>query len=233
MEGGIKNFNLPSPEVDIKNKVMEKIKAEDIKMKNPLIFLAEKIGLQSVLLASILCGAFIVAVILYILKKIGTLQFLKLGVPGLKVILLSAPYDYIALLLFTVILGTYIIHLLDFSRGIRNYFNAPALALLVVTVFIGAFFAIMGGEQFLRGLYENRSVSKEIAVTGKVLSAASGEVTIQEEDGKLEKIVFNNGNSFPYTPDYAVGKILRAVGQQDPKNPGYFHAQDINCCEGN
>jgi hypothetical protein len=228
-----KNLNDKTAEnkIDVADKVMDQIRSKDIRMKSPLFFLAEKIGLQSVLALLVLGGALAVSTILYILKKTGTLPFLKLGFPGLKVFLYSLPYDYIALLLVAVLLGNYIVRQLDFSHGVRSYFDVPAAALLVVVFFLGAFFAVMGGEQFFKGLYTNRAVAKDIALTGKVVSASDGEVTIQESDGQLEKIVFAPGKPFPYTPQYATGKILRAVGSQDPQNPSYFHADDISCCD--
>jgi hypothetical protein len=179
---------------------------------------------------AILGGALAVTVILYIFKKTGAFNFMKLGVPGIKVFLFAFPYDYLALFLITLILGNYVVHKLNSSLGIRHSFNIPAAALLVVIVFLGAFFAVMGGEQLIRGLYANRSMPKEIAIMGKIVSANNNEVVIQEENGKLETVGFGEGKLFPYIPDYAVGKFLRAVGKQDLKDPLYFHAENMNCC---
>jgi len=233
MEGDISENSIQRTRsgVDIKRRVMRQIEERRIKMRSPLFFMAEKAGLESVLALAILGGALAVSVILYIFKKTGAFDFLKLGMPGVKVFLFSFPYDYLALFLITLILGSYVARKLNFSLGVKHSFDIPAAVLLVVIVFLGAFFAVMGGDQLIKGLYANRHMPKKIAVEGKVVSANNEIVVIQEEGGELETLTFSSSNFFPYTPDYAVGKIIRAVGRQDSKDPAYFHAEKISCCE--
>ncbi|MFA6383135.1 MAG: hypothetical protein WCX17_01790 [Parcubacteria group bacterium] len=232
MEGGFDKNLIQSAQsgVDMRNRVMNQIKKKRIKMRSPLFFVAEKAGLESILMLAILGGALAVSVILYVFKKTGALNFLKLGVPGLKVFLLSFPYDYLALFLITLILGSYVVHKLNFSLGIRHSFNIPATALLVAIVFLGSFFAVMGGEQLINGLYTNRVMPEEMAVMGEIMSVTNNEVVIQEENGRLVKVGLGDDKVFPYVPDYAVGKFLRAVGKQDSNDSLYFHAENISCC---
>jgi hypothetical protein len=227
-----KNEKIKAPKVDVEKQIMGRIKKEHIKMKSHAAFVAEKIEFGSVLALLVLGGALAVAIIFYILKKIGSLGFLKMGWPGAKVFLLSVPYDYLALLLITIILGGFIIRKLNFSLGIKNSFNLPIVVLLAVVVFLGGFFAFMGGEAFLKDYYAGRKLPGEIAIAGKIVEASDGKVLIQEEDGALQTVVFSEGKIFPYLPKYAVGKGMQAVGFQDSQNPAFFHAQAINCCEG-
>lgn len=233
MEGGFDKNLIQGTQsgVDMKKRVMREISEKRIKMRSPLFFVAEKAGLESVLALAILGGALAVSVILYIFKKTGAFNFLKLGVPGIKVFLFSFPYDYLALFLITLILGSYVVQKLNFSWGIKHSFNIPAAALLVVIVFLGSFFAVMGGEQLINGLYINRVMPEEMAVMGEIVSVNNNEVVIQEENGRLMKVGLGDDKVFPYVPDYAVGKFLRAVGKQDSNDSLYFHAEKISCCE--
>jgi hypothetical protein len=220
------------PEIDMEKQIMGRIKKEHIKMKSHWAFVVEKIGFGSVLALLVLGGALAVAIILYILKKLGSLGFLKLGLPGAKVFLLSVPYDYLILLLVTIILGSFIIRKLNFSLGIKSYLSVPTVALLIVTIFLGAFFAVMGGEEFLKDYYAGRRLPREIAISGKIVEASDSKVLLERNDGSREIVLFNQDQMFPYLPKYAVGKNMQVVGFQDSQDPNFFHAQAISCCEG-
>jgi hypothetical protein len=137
------------PEIDIKNRVMEKIQAEDIKMTSPLVFLAEKVGLESVLALCIIVGAIAVSSVFYVLKKNGELQFLSSDLPtSAKRIVLLLPYDYIALFLITVLLGAYLVKRLFCFRGAPCPKRISVVILFFIAFAIGLIFAYMGIGQF-------------------------------------------------------------------------------------
>ncbi|MFA6973475.1 MAG: hypothetical protein WC238_01900 [Parcubacteria group bacterium] len=223
--------NIKTTKMDLKNRVMGKIKAEDIQIRTPLFLLARKVGLQSVLMLAIFGGGLLLAMMLYVVKKMGAFAFLKLGVPGIKVFLLALPYDYIALLLISILVVNYIARKLDLAHAFRGYLNISALALLVVAVFLGGFFAFRGGENVMQDWHKNRNVPKTMAVTGRVVSLSGSEVTIEEQGGRVEMVTFQKDKPFPYSAEYAIGKVLRAVGERDKQNPGHFYAEEVSCCE--
>lgn len=219
-----------SPNVDIAPQVMQKIHTQNIKMKRPLFILAEKLGLESVLVLMITGAAILVGITLYFLKKTGVLYFVNLGWPGIKVILLTLPYDYITLFIFTVFLANYILGRLDLSRRHKLFFNAPVVTLFVIATLMGAFFGVMGIEQIAKGWSKNQ-IPKDMAISGKVMDVSGNAVIIADDKGKLTEIFLDGGVLFPYTSEYAKNKFLRAVGRRDDNNPQAFHADNIHCCD--
>jgi len=87
-----------SNKIDIKERVMGEIKKKKIGIIGRYVVLAEKIGMEGAIAASLLAGAFIISLIFYIFKKTKVLKFFSLGIPGLKVILATIPFGYVALL---------------------------------------------------------------------------------------------------------------------------------------
>lgn len=229
-----KEHKIKESSIDVKNKVLQKIKEKNIKMRHPFIFLAQKLGLHSVLALAIICGSLLVSIGLYFFKKTGVLKFLSLGWPGLKIVLISLPYDYIALFIFTILVASYIIHQLDLSHGIKLSSNAVLFSLLVVTILIGSFFAVNGIEQIIKGWSKNK-VPEDIAVAGRILEYSPGQAIIQEENGRDTEVILKNGADTlaQYKFEYMENKVLRAVGKRDKNDSAIFYAEQVECCEDN
>lgn len=220
---------LPLPDIDVSGSVMEKIHNKKIRMKHPLFFLAQKLGLQSVLVLVITAAALLVSILLYFLKKTNVLKFLSLGLPGLKVIFLTLPYDYIALFIITVILANYILRKLDLNQEHKFFFNAPVVTLFVIAVLIGSFFCIMGIEQITKGWSKNK-IPENMAICGKIAESTDKKAVIKDEQGNLIEIFFDNEIIFPFKSDYAKNKSLCAIGWREPMQKS-FHAEKIRCCD--
>lgn len=131
------------PCAGIKNRVMAEIKTEKVKMKRPLFFLAQKLGLQSILALIIFSGALAVSVILYVLKKSGLLQLLNFGFPGIKKFLSVFPYDYLALVIAAIFLANYILKKIYFSACLVPC-KIMSAVLFALVVAIGAIFFLLG-----------------------------------------------------------------------------------------
>lgn len=219
-----KNYSLCR---DVKHPIMEKIRQGSIKMKHPFVFIVEELGLRSALFVLVLAGAFSFSVILYLLKKTGALEFLSFGFPGIFVFLKILPYDYIALLLIAILVGSYILKKLDVSRAFGFFHIAPTVFLLLLISAIGLFFLKSGIEQTNKGIRESKL--PEDALHGKVLDMSENTVTIEEENGKIYKIIFDN-NVFERKFESAKNKFLWAIGEKDKKDDSLFRAKKINCC---
>lgn len=145
----IKKDNSQMPAVDIRHRVMRRIKEEGIEMKHPLIFLAKKLALQSTLILAILSGAFVVSSILYLLKKTGALAFLTMGLSGVGAFIHSFPYDFLSLFIVTVFLGNYILKGLYSSNGLAPS-RIMAIILFILTIAIGFFFFASGVSNMVK-----------------------------------------------------------------------------------
>lgn len=230
MEEKIKNLKKDVPEVDVAGKVMGEISKKDIRMKHPLIFLAQNLGLQSVLVLVIVFGALVIDTGFYLIKKTGSFHFLGFGAPGLQIFLRSFPFDYLALLIVTLLVANYLLKKLDLSRGLFLFANAPIIFLFILVVLAGLFFGKMGANEIIKSRTACR-LPWETAAYGEVMEVSKNEITIKAMDGHVEKIIFGKEVEFPYNSDYATGKFLRATGFQDKKDPAIFHANQIHCCD--
>ncbi|MDZ4384826.1 MAG: hypothetical protein U0944_00205, partial [Candidatus Moranbacteria bacterium] len=194
---------------------MQKIKEKKIRMRPASLFLAQKLGLESVLALSILASAFLLSTFLYFLKKTGVMKFMAFGWPGLKIILLTLPYDYIILFIITIVLANFIIHKFDLSRGICMDSNITVLALLAVTLLLGSFFAVAGAEDVMGGWFK-KTIPGDIAVAGKVIGSYGSQVVIRDCDGTIRTLNFEDikdSSQSPLNRKYEENEIIWAIGK--------------------
>ena len=150
-ENDTKNQAIPG--LDIKSKVMQKIRARQIRMTHPGVVVAKKLGLQSVLALSIIAGAIAISSVFYVLKKVGVLQLLSSDLPGaIGKIILYMPYDYIVLFLITIIIGAFLIREIFYFEGMQFSKRISAIFLFLVTLIIGLIFGYAGIGQVNKGL---------------------------------------------------------------------------------
>jgi len=211
---------------------MREIKDKKIKMRHPFIFLAQKLGLQSILALSIVASALLLNIVLYFFKKTGVLKFLSLGWPGLKIVLMTLPYDYIVLFIITIILANFIVHKFDLSRGISMNSNVSVVALLAFTLLLSSFFAVSGVENTVKGWSKNK-IPPDVAISGKILDFSNDQIVVQEGSGQITTIILDNQTNriFLTGPGYVKGKFLRAVGSRNENNTAEFQAEEVECCD--
>jgi hypothetical protein len=213
----------------IKEKVMQKIKTGKIKMRSRFIFIAEKLGLESALAAAIIFGALFVSILFYFLKKTGVLKFLSLGIPGLKIFLLTLPYDYIAILIISIILAIYFANQIELFCGKCTHTDFFAVCFFSISLILGIFFGAIGVGEYLKG-WSKKDIPRESAIHGKVKNFSEKEVLVEDEDGNMIKIFLETSESIK-KEKYEAEKILRAIGIRDKDDDNLFHAQVIRCCD--
>lgn len=216
-------------ELDMKNRVMDEIKRKKICILSSKSILAKKLGLECVMVASLLAGTFFVSLAFYILKKTKVLKFLFLGMPGLKVFLLTIPYGYIAAFLGVLILILYISNKLDLPYETKISCGKLYLMIFGTVSTLMAIFIIAGIHDYYAGIASDR-IPKERAVLGRV-QGFSDDYLIIEENGQIVKIKIKEGVRFDEKTENIRGKYLRAVGTRDPEDVHYFQAESILCCD--
>ncbi len=226
----MKSNNLEKSGLDMKNKVMEEIKKKKIKMACPSVILARKLGLEGGLFFSIICGALLVSIFLYFLKKTRLIRFVELGFPGLKVFLATIPYDYIALFILAMIVAIYLANKLDLSYESKIPDNLFTSIFFATSIIVGLFFVFAGVHEAVKGWSKNR-IPRESAIVGKIVDFSPGEFIIQEEDGELVRVELRREAGFDNGDIDIRGKFMRAVGDRNKKDPGYFNAESILCCD--
>lgn len=213
---------------NIKERVMKSIKEKKVTMRSRLVFVLEKIGLESALVGTIILGALIISILFYFLKKNGVLKFITLGIPGIKVVLLTLPYDYIALAIACIILAIYFANQIELFCGNCTQTNRFVVYFLIVSVILGVFFGILGVGDFLKG-WSKKDIPRENSIRGQIQSFSSKEVIVRE-DGRLIRIFIESPEPIGYNL-YEEGKYLRAIGIRDLENDNLFHAHMMRCCD--
>jgi hypothetical protein len=213
----------------IKEKVMQEIKTGKIKMRSRFVFIAEKLGLESALAATIIFGALFVSILFYFLKKTGVLKFLSLGIPGFKIFLLTLPYDYVALLIISIILAIYFANRIELFCGKCTHTDFFAVFFFSISLILGIFFGVTGVGEYFKG-WSKKDIPKENAIHGKVKNFSEKEVLVEDENGNIIKVSVETPES-TNKEKYETEKILRAIGNRDEDDENLFHAQIIRCCD--
>lgn len=226
----MKSDNLEKEELDMKSRVMGEIKKKQICITCPSMVFAKKMGLESALVFSIIWGALMISIFLYFLEKTKLFKFIGLGFPGLKIFLTTIPYDYIALFILSMIAAIYFANKLDLSYERKIPDNLFVLVFVLASILVGMFFVAMGFHEIVKGWSKN-DIPHDSAIVGRIIDFSPKEIIVQEEDGNIVKIEMKKGVDF-YNKDIDFkGKIMRAVGDRDEKNEGYFNAEDVLCCD--
>lgn len=216
----------------MKEGVMKLIREKKIKMRNPFVFTAERLGLESALAGFLILAALLAGTTLYFLKRTGVMDFWHFGIPGIRVILLTLPYDYIVLFVLALALAVYLSKKADiFPVNLRRA-NILILLFFLGTVAAGLAFVFLGTENFIHG-WSRKKLPEETAVRGKIEDISPGNVIILEDDGKFTDIKMGEfDKSATRIFKYEKGKYLNAVGRRDKENPKIFYAEKVHCCQG-
>ena len=161
------------------------------------------------------------------------MKFLFLGWPGLKIVLITLPYDYIALFIITIVLANFIVHKFDLSRGISMNSNVAVAGLLAAVFLLSSFFAVGGVGNIVKDWSKNK-VPTDVAISGKIIDYSNNQIIVREEDGSVITVILNNQTNeiFPRKPGYVKGKFLRAIGKRNENNTK-FQAEEVECCDAN
>lgn len=230
MNNNLEKDGSNDPKANVKEKVLRSIKEKGIKIRSPFVILAEKLGLESALAAFVIFGALLVSIFFYFLKKTGVIKFLSLGMPGVKVFLLSLPYDYIALFIITLILAIYIAQKISFFCGDCSGYDRLASYLFFGTLIIGMIFAGIGVGDFIKG-WSKKKIPHEFAIHGRIYDFSGNEVIIEEDGDGLVTIYFEDNRGNLENREIMLGKYLRATGMRDLEDHNIFHAYRIRCCD--
>jgi len=222
-----------SPECDVKNQIMGRIRENKIKMRSPLVFLARKLGLESFLLFDIVAAAFLVSLTLVFLKKTGLLKFLRLGYPGVKVFIFSMPYSYLLLLIFSIVIAAYVFKKIGIDSSRDFSLTQIAFFVFSVAVLTGAGIVFFNwGDTLARSFNVKHQLPPNMAIYGRIMTRGEKEFLIENEDGKLIRVIYHVPVPvLPQNDDDIKGKFLRAMGRMDSENESYFHAEQVICCD--
>lgn len=207
----------------IENKIMDKIKNGQIKLKSKYIFWAEKLGLGTVFTLSIILSILFFNLILFYLKETDNLKYLSFGKLGVLAFLETFPYILVIFFILLTILSGYLITKSDTSY--RKPFGQIIIIMISIIIFFGAIltftnlpneienYSMNMNEKFLLPFDNNR----ERGVSGIIYDLHDDYLILKTPQG-LRTVRFDNNY------DLREGQFIISVGETKQFD---FFAKDI------
>lgn len=209
---------------DLENKVMKEIKTGRVKLRSKYIFLAEKLGLGSGLILTVLLAILFFNLILFYLKETDSLIYLTFGTGGLLPFLESFPYLLVVLFIGIIFLAGFLIKKTDFSYKksfgeLAVYFICfVILAVAVLVVFnLDNNFKKHQGE-FIHPFFESRFPLKN-GMAGTIVQKNENILILNTSEG-LKSV----NSKYVSNIDLKEGDFIVAIGKDEQ---GEFFAKDI------
>lgn len=206
----------------IEDKVMKQIDTGRVKLRSKYIFVAEKMGLSSAIVLSILIGALFFTLLFYYLDETDNLVYLSFGKAGIYAFLESFPYLLVVCFILLVFLAGYLLKKTDFSY--QKPFAYSSISLMVVVIVAGAALTYTGIGRAIEGVgyhqgppgrmvrpfLHNCFMKRKYGVAGQVVEVMPNSLLLQTPDGLL-RIHFQNT---PALDPAVLGKFIVVVGQK-------------------
>lgn len=219
----------------IEEKIMKEIQTGKVKVRSRYVFIAEKLGLGSVIVLSILLGALFFHLLFYYLDQTDNLVFLSFGRSGWYAFLESFPYLLVVSFILLVFVAGYLLKKTDFSY--QKPFAYSSVTLLVVVMVGGAVLTFTGVAQSLemRGFLHGRGAGiirpflhncfshKKYGISGQILEVRGQSLILLTPDG-VQQINFFNA---PPLDPQAVGKYIIVVGERKGETFQGVHVQVV------
>lgn len=224
-------MNNPKDKINISDQILKKIKTDDVKMRSKWFFVAERLGLESGLLLSLLIGVAILCLMIYIMEENGAFEFTEFGPSGWPVIWDNIPLDLVIAAVVFFIIANYIIKQFDFSY--KKPFYIFSCSALVVIASFGLFLTYTGVSHaifdkiaqtgFAKNLMQQRITKApmgEKALVGKIVKVSSDRIYVSMPGGKVAEVKFAPKIQRPLDIKYGLGQMVKIIGQKNGQTFG-------------
>lgn len=227
----MKNMNTKN---NIEEKIMSQIKSGKVKLRSRYIFLAEKVGIGSAFVFSLLLAVLFLALLFFYLKSSDNLIYLSFGSRGLFAFLETFPY----LLLVSLIISIFIAGFILKKSGVmyQKPFGYLAMGLIGFIFLVGLILTFtsliqkleersyqrMGPGKFFRPFIHQEFIEKENGTVGRIIEIGENFVNIQTplDTQKLDLSKVNYANI-----SFKEGSFVVAIGEKDEE--GNFLVENI------
>lgn len=207
----------------IEEKVMAKIKSGKVRLRSKYIFLAEKLGLGSAFILSVLLAVLFFNLALFTLKSSDNLGYLSFGSRGIFAFLECFPYQLIIIFVVFIFIAGFILKKNDILY--KKPFGRLALGLMGLVVIAGVILAFTNiaerieqrvygshpGGNFFRPLFSRGLEERQRGIAGRVVEIGNGYLNIQTPFG-VKKIDLSKLD-MPVPEEMATGSFIMAAGK--------------------
>lgn len=209
----------------IENKIMGEISSGRVKLRSKYIFLAEKFGLSSAFVVTVLLAILFCNLVLFYLKSSDNLTYLSFGNSGVFAFLESFPYLLVMMFILFIFLSGLIVMKADFAY--KSPFGYLALILVLAVIICGIVLTYtrvaekIEEETFnshstgflFRPFLSNALEARRSGVVGRIEEIGNGYLTVQTPR-ESEKIIINEDSVLPSQP-LSEGMFVVALGSRD------------------
>ncbi|OGH76828.1 MAG: hypothetical protein A2469_01995 [Candidatus Magasanikbacteria bacterium RIFOXYC2_FULL_40_16] len=219
---------------EIRKEILEQIKTGKVKLRSKYIFLAEKLGLGSSFVLSVLLSILFFNLLLFYLKSADALVYLSFGKRGILAFLESFPYLLIVVFILFVVVSGFIISKTDFSY--KKSFSFIALGLIMFVIFSGIMATYTNiSEEIDKRIKQNHPIGgmfrpfmngaimmKDRGIAGRLVEVDKDNIVLETPHG-LE--VVNIRDCANCVKDLKEGSFVVAIGERD--KAGVFKVYDL------
>lgn len=213
--------------VDLTQKVMEKIRKEKVKMKPRVYFVIGSLFLGAGLAAALLLALFFLNLFFFRLRIHQPFGFLLLGRFGLSAFLAHFPWWPVILAIAGLLGGLTLLQRYDFTY--KRSFLGVVIGLIAFVFTLGFLFDRLGFNRRmervkpLRPFYQRQSSDKNW-LAGEVLKVEGQHILVKTPQGEIMTVVLNDQTKAPTGREFVIGDQIRAVGE---KQNSFFKAKGI------
>jgi len=218
----------------LEKKVMEEIKSGRVKLRSRYVFLAEKLGLGSALVLSVILAVLFFNLVLFYLKASGGLGYLSFGSIGVFAFLESFPYFLVITFIIFIVLAAVLIKKSELIY--KKPFGYVAMGLILLIFFSGGILTFTNVAQrienasyrrhpagaFFRPFLHRDLGGEQRGIMGRVVEVGTDYITVETPFG-IKKMDIQNAR-FPMHESFRPGIFIKAVGDN---NDDFFKARDI------
>lgn len=229
---------MSQPQNKIQNEVMDQIKSGKVHLRSKYIFLAEKLGLGSVFVLTVLLAVLFFNLALFYLRASDNIAYLSFGSQGFLAFLESFPYFLVVVLVLLVFAAGWLIKKSELSY--TKPFGYLALGLVGLVVVGGVVLAYtnvaenieqqtfeseVGGFLF-KPFLVHALEARHRGVVGRIVEIGDGYLSIQTPRA-LEKIILTDDSTLP-SQLLSEGLFVMAIGSRNDGNFTVTKLQLIN-----
>lgn len=187
----------------LENKIMSEIKSGKVKLRSKYFFLAEKLGLESAFILSVILAVLFFNLFFFYLKTTDNLEYLSFGTVGILAFLESFPYLLIISFILFLFIAGYLITKADFSY--KKPFKYFAVILIVFVMFVGTVLSFTNiSEKFEKEIFSENSSGNILrpflnrgmglrnnGLSGKIFEVSDNYLVVEIPSG-LQKVNIEN-----------------------------------------
>jgi len=215
---------------NLEQKIMSQIKTGKIKLRSKYIFLAEKLGLNSALVLTVILAVLFFSLVLFYIRATDNLEYLSFGKDGLLAFLESFPYLLVVSFILFLFLAGFIITKTNWSY--KKPFKYFAVSLIVFVLIVGTVVAwtdiserieeqAFGNHalgKFFRPFINRGIESRNRGMTGKIYEIDSDYLILETPRG-FEKIsllkLLCPDKSINCQDQFEIGQFIIAIGKRE------------------